>query len=646
MLVYLLLSLISSFSINGAENCTILSSDFSVEDMVIELELDLGDVNLSSRGQFTEVQLENGMYRACDGYADLPILDLWLSTPYGSEFTYSIEGSGAHEYRGVQLETVVSYADNQEPPPTEIFTGEMNLNAWSENMGYTCGLPIRKLFVCPFSYDSATNTLTTYDKINVVIESNGGVDEHYRIWESDVSFYEQKIINFDDLRGGYDLAQDNMGVIFNASSWEYYNIVKPIVKYYSPFFSIHWQWLYDPSLEQVQNIIDYWYDNNDVNYVLLVGDENSIPSHTMSGYSGTFDTDQEYALMDEGLSLDLSIGRLTGTPDDLEWAYNKIINQYEKFFPTMASIPEHSRTWSNPNTVILVADDDNGGDFIDNCESIRTYTGYVPDLNWITHYEPNYTLAELDHHINCGPGIVLYRGHGSWNKWNASPSLYASHIFCYSNVFLPIVFNIACDNGDYQHSGNCVGEGWQFALNGASGNLAATTTTYHDQNIGLAQDLFYYMYHYEMYRVGKAVKWSLNSVPIPGWLVDPIGHIHGRSTRFGYIWFGVPTQHIWTIENSSSHFNIPINFSLDEELNSSTDRIRVNTPVRGSAVIQTGAETSQVDIYDISGRQVFTTHTEESVVTVNTTGWAVGVYYVTSSIDERLETTSFVVIGN
>jgi hypothetical protein len=151
---------------------------------------------------------------------------------------------------------------------------------------------------------------------------------------------------------------------------------------------------------------------------------------------------------------------------------------------------------------------------------------------------------------------------------------------------------------------------------------------------------------YFNYRIGPVVKWSLNYISIPDWLVDPIAHNWGCQTRYGYHWFGVPTQHIWTIENAQSHFTIPLssNAQYSAQIESSDYALRVASPVLESVTIRTAESEANVSIYDISGRLVCSGISENYGLQIDASSWSAGVYFAVADHNGELQQSSFIVL--
>ncbi len=236
-------------------------------------------------------------------------------------------------------------------------------------------------------------------------------------------------------------------------------------------------------------------------YVILVGDKDSVPSFTISSNP----TDHPYTTIDGNDFLsDLLIGRLSvANVNDLNTVIAKIIN-YEKNPYTTDTL------WFKRTLMV-------GGNYPDN-----TMTTPVPTKRWIREkfLEAGYTQVDtvfyppvsngqtpITNSVNQGVAFINYRGGiASWSGWDR-PSFYNTDVVGLSNGWkLPVVTSIVCLTGNY-NAEPCFGESWLRAGNpsnprGAVGFFGASPPTTHtrwnnclDFGIyrGLLRDSIYYL---------------------------------------------------------------------------------------------------------------------------------------------------------
>jgi hypothetical protein len=193
-------------------------------------------------------------------------------------------------------------------------------------------------------------------------------------------------------------------------------------------------------------------------YVLLVGDVDYIPTHYRSLKSTTYEklaTDLYYATMDAKDYLpDIAVGRLpVNTPDETDIMVNKILN-YKPL----------------SNKVLLFG----GYPEMNSAEKDRTNilepAGFFVD----TASGSNATANKIVTKINQGRFLIAYYGHGS---------IYNTGQFCSYNIYLnqltnkelPIVLSGACDNNYFDHpSVTSIGEHFVLDPNGAIAFVGST----------------------------------------------------------------------------------------------------------------------------------------------------------------------------
>ena len=221
-------------------------------------------------------------------------------------------------------------------------------------------------------------------------------------------------------------------------------------------------------------------------FVLLVGEYSQIPMHSQGGvgHGDYWYSDIEPYPAGDNYP-ELALARLSpSSSSDLDNQIKKIL-KYQKN-------PPSTNNWLDKLT--MVAHSEQYPDKYSGC--VRGIYGmpkpyWAPQLETIMgYYTGNTTVTNA---INAGRGIIPYRGHGDvqeWWSWGTEGSWYNSHIDALSNGDLtPVVYNIACLNGDIA-TGECLGEKWMRKYpGGAVGNLAATQASYTYPNHGICSTL-------------------------------------------------------------------------------------------------------------------------------------------------------------
>jgi hypothetical protein len=215
-------------------------------------------------------------------------------------------------------------------------------------------------------------------------------------------------------------------------------------------------------------------------YVVLVGDADKMPT-----FKGTFesaDADRVYVrLAGNDNYPDAFISRISGDATSIPAQFAKII-AYEQS-------PE-AGDWLNKG--ICIASDQGSPTDKARAEWIQNGGGagqkvpvdaggligygytYFDDI-----YDPSASATMVTNAVNNGRGIICYIGHGSSTSWGTTG-------FSVSNVNglnngnkFPVIFSVACVNGDFVRTGTCFAEGWlrkagggAVAFEGASTNEA------------------------------------------------------------------------------------------------------------------------------------------------------------------------------
>jgi hypothetical protein len=218
-----------------------------------------------------------------------------------------------------------------------------------------------------------------------------------------------------------------------------------------------------PTATQIRDYIKTAYENHAVEYVLLVGDTDTVPGYGYTGGGGTI-TDYYYTLVDGTDYLpDLALGRFSGRSSaEITNLVNKTVN-YEKT-PTTGSWQSHAlcisdsgyfETTSNHNSAALLAHGFS-------VENLYASLG-------------NATAANVTNSINNGRLVVSYRGHGSQIGWVTTGFNNANVTALTNGAMLPVIISPTCLTGCYDYAASdCFAETWAKA-NEAAGPLGAIT---------------------------------------------------------------------------------------------------------------------------------------------------------------------------
>ena len=229
-------------------------------------------------------------------------------------------------------------------------------------------------------------------------------------------------------------------------------------------------------------ISQQYQENNNLVYVLLVGDVDRIPGHSFSAgmsYSGM--GDNLYGQVVGGdIYNDLFIGRFSvGGENDVLTHVRKVIT-YERDLTT-------SDTWCQYGLGVSTTEGSSGHygeDDYQHIDNLRDdlleygYTDVYQDYYHVSGY-PSSTVATISEHINSGVGVINYCNHGSETAWQSHTPFYSTrHVNNLTNVnMLPFIFSTACLNGKYDHTENCFAEAWMRAINSSTGEPTGAVGT-------------------------------------------------------------------------------------------------------------------------------------------------------------------------
>lgn len=242
------------------------------------------------------------------------------------------------------------------------------------------------------------------------------------------------------------------------------------------------------SYTAIKNYITSQYNaNNDLAYVLLVGDVGQIPGYSYHSGSTIYNGlgDNPYGqIVGNDIYNDIFIGRFSAQNiDQVTTQANRVID-YERNLGstelwcqdgmgicanTVYSGPNHELEWQH---LEFIRNDLIGYGYNNVYQEYYNVSGFSSTTN------------QISTGINSGVGIVNYCGHGDEMSWEShSPAFSISRVNSLTNDNrLPFIFSAACENGKYDYSsGDCFAEVWMHATNsntGAATGAIATVMSY------------------------------------------------------------------------------------------------------------------------------------------------------------------------
>ena len=429
------------------------------------------------------IQLPSHSSQGEIGYAELPSVANLFALPYGTDAVLTIENIEYSEFGNLSI------VPNQTPEidmphspyPFSISEGAYSFDGlypstWAvvDNDGSWAGLRVSRLLVTPFRFNAATNELQAASLIRVRIDFTGTPEAvSYPVHEGAASVMANEVINWADFRDAA-VTDGRAGTeyLFIVNSSTYPAVQNLIAMHHSLGLQSKVITLSNPTTSTaIKTAISSNYEAGVTRFALIVGDGTAMPPY--SGYGGGVMSDYYFTLLTGGDNYpEIAIGRLTGSVAQIEHQVDKIMDGYVFY-----GFTDGNTTGVIPSTTVLAAHQEQyPNKYTLCCNQIAAYSYGLIDMTFFKVYPPEGgTNTMVTNYINAGIGTVGYRGHGDttiWS-WSAPGAWTISLTNALTNIFMPPVFNIACNCGEFVPSGTCLSEAWQWANGGSSGNLGA-----------------------------------------------------------------------------------------------------------------------------------------------------------------------------
>ncbi|MBN1354987.1 hypothetical protein JXA40_01825 [bacterium] len=359
--------------------------------------------------------------------------------------------------------------------------------------------------VYPIIAHPGTETIDAADRITIELMYSGQSrinvknrtsNEISPDWES---IYRSSIINFDalnletrdsrDVSVRYLIIADDalLTAIQPLADWWMRAGLNPVIRPVSEVGS---------TTTLIKDEIYSYYLNEGTEYVLLVGELAAIPAFSFSGGIGDYD----YTCLEGGdYYPEMAGGRIiTDDPGVVTHVVTRVLNYIQN---------PPADGWVE-KTMLCAHEEQYPGKYTECKNWIKDYPYSIQIPIFETYYPPEgATHAQVKAAMEEGRGIVNYRGHGSTTAWVWSPDWSVSDCHSLNNgPYTPVVWNIACDNGEIDSSSECLAEAWQNAGSAGEGgavvNLAATRSSYTVENHDFDKRLYLAPFDEGVTRVG------------------------------------------------------------------------------------------------------------------------------------------------
>jgi len=220
------------------------------------------------------------------------------------------------------------------------------------------------------------------------------------------------------------------------------------------------------SLDAVKAYVQSYYNQSSpkLTYVLLAGAGSAMPAYRRSTSSGSAVSDYPFSLLSGSDSIpDVLLGRIVADNSAEAKVYVSKILNYEKN-------AEQGATWYKMGTTIASSEgySPSDVDYVEVTQNILKENTYS-DVDQFYEGRGTATGANISRAINEGRSWLTYIGHGSGTSWGSvNDSFGTSTIKRLQNSNrLPVIIDVACQNGDYVGIGTSFGEAWmKHKING------------------------------------------------------------------------------------------------------------------------------------------------------------------------------------
>lgn len=370
------------------------------------------------------------------------------------------------------------------------------------------------------------------------------------------------------------------------------------------------------SVDEIQKKITDFYELYRPDYLLLIGDDEQIPSYRIDETL----SDCRYALLKgEDDFPEMIVGRISAnTLDALNLQFEKIRKRNSLSFSGkaigIASDKYSSLTgkydweYMRENRNILLN------------KKFNTVYEYYDGSQGKEDAEGNPSTQEIVNRINQGVSVVNYLGVGSYDEWETG-NISVSDLDNLSNTTeFPIVVSAACLNG-YFAGRECLAEKWMTAsYNGqASGAVAAlmfSSLVDWDESISAQKTLNDFLPHIDsVMRFGSIYLQTY---------IEMLRYWQRAKGALTWIYFGDPS--VYAYPNKTQKVSLSPSEQLELYPNPVTDALIIDNAKR---IIK------EVKIYDVSGKEVKRKMIQDTKTTVNTMNLPKGLYMLKIIFDNQ-----------
>lgn len=351
------------------------------------------------------------------------------------------------------------------------------------------------LQIYPFQYNPVTRVLRVYHSLVIeIVETDGEIinpltqnmvrntiDPEFR------NVYESHFLNYQSLQSYQRYTPlEEAGGILVISHGEFIDAMTPYVEWKNQIGRhtvIVDVGTIGSTPPQIKSFIQDYYDNNNLAFILLVGEANHIPPFTIGSGWSTAHSDNHYTYLGGTDHYpDAFIGRFSAnniaeveTQVQRTLEYEQVINQGANWHNIAMGVARDEGAGIGHNGEA----DDEHMEIIRQKLLTYNYTTVYQEYDGNSSYVPsNTTAAQISNGINNGVSMINYCNHGSTTGWSVA-NYGASHVNALTNVGkLPFIWAVACVNGNFVGN-TCFAETWLRATHNGqpTGALATFMST-------------------------------------------------------------------------------------------------------------------------------------------------------------------------
>jgi hypothetical protein len=472
------LSLISSSTYSSEIQVTL--KGFYIEDIAIK------------NATYHRITLENGTQLLEKNAPDLPKLTTSLIIPDMANTTVKVLKSKYKEYKNIEIAPSKGNFTRDIDPATVKYNFGVEYFLNKDYPGDIAKLrdPFilrdyrgQTIVVQPFQYNPVTKTLRVYYDLKIKLETGKGnpvnpfiaKNSNQKINQEFNQIYQHQFLNYNSSKY---TALGDYGKMLIITHPNYLSAMQPFVEWKNLSgipTEIVTTTTAGSTASAIKTYVNTYYNTNGLTFLLLVGDDNFIPTNSLS--SGHSDNAYGYLTGNDSYP-EIFVGRFSAeSVAHVNTQVERIIG-YEK---------NPSTSTGGFNTNIGIASNQGPGD--DNemdYDHIRNMQNDLLAYTYGSRYEffdgsqggldasGNPSSTMVGNAINSGAGNILYCGHGSSTSWGSS-GFSNSDIANLSNTeVLPFIWSVACVNGNFVNK-TCFAEAWMRSTN--AGNPIGAVST-------------------------------------------------------------------------------------------------------------------------------------------------------------------------